>query len=90
VSTIQTAFQTVGYKPLPERKSQHNKSNNHFSAFESLVDHLIVKTLIGPRNILFQRAGSHVKARYHGEKTFVIGADKREATSRLKTWAGRS
>lgn len=91
MSVMQTALRDVGYKPTKgEREmSKHNLEIIRLAEFNRAFDG-VVATLIKPRVIQFERAGSHVRARYQGERTFVIGYDKREATSRLKTWAGRA
>jgi len=39
-----------------------------------------------PRKIQFERAGSHIRARYQGEKTFTIGETQSEARKRLEFW----
>ena len=49
-------------------------------------DDVVIKPLIKPRKIQFERAGSHVRARYQGEKTFTIGETRKEATNRLEFW----
>ncbi|MGB7603481.1 MAG: hypothetical protein WBM24_24475 [Candidatus Sulfotelmatobacter sp.] len=95
MSVMQTALRDVGYKPTKGeremvahnleiiRLAELNKPRRNFAnvAFGGGV----VEPLIKPRKIQFERCGSHVRARYQGERTFVIGVDKREATSRLKT-----
>lgn len=91
MSVMQTALRDVGYKPTKgEREmSRHNLEIIRLAEFNRAFDG-VVQPLIKPRKIQFERCGSHVRARYQGETTFVIGVDKREATSRLKTWAGRA
>lgn len=89
--SIATQLLDVGYKPTKgEREmSRHNLEIIRLAEFNRIFDD-VVAPLIKPRKIQFERAGSHVRARYEGETTFVIGEDKREATSRLKTWAGKA
>jgi hypothetical protein len=91
MSVMQTALRDVGYKPTKgEREmSKHNLELIRLAEFNRVFDGAIAPP-IKPRKIQFEKAGSHVRARYQGEKTFVIGYDKLDATSRLKTWAGKA
>ena len=86
--SIATQLLDVGYKPTKKYKTSREElaRNNHnleliqMSERQERLDGWVPK----PRVIQFQRAGSHVKARYQGGKTFVIGEDRKQAAKRLE------
>jgi hypothetical protein len=90
MSTMQTALKDVVYKPTKGERamSLHNLEIIRLAEFNRAFDG-VVASPIKPRKIQFEKAGSHVRARYQGDKTFVIGYDKWDAASRLRTWAGK-
>ena len=85
--SIATQLLDVGYKPTKKYKTSREElaRNNHnleliqLSERQERLDGRVPK----PRKIQFQRAGSHVRARFQGGKTFVLGVDRKEAARRL-------
>ena len=87
MTTVAQQLRDVGYKPTKGERQMmtHNLELIRLAEFNKRLDE-VVTSLIKPRVIQFQKAGSHVRARYQGERTFVIGADKRQAAMRLEFW----
>jgi hypothetical protein len=72
-------FKTVDYRPTKGELAMEAHNQEIIRLAE-----LNRERTIKPRVIQFEKAGSHVRARYQGGKTFVIGEDRKQAEKRLK------
>jgi hypothetical protein len=91
VSTIEIAFQNLGYKPSKSERAMmtHNREIIRLADFNRVFEAEVVEHCVKPRKVQVQRAGGIYKARYHGEQTFVLGDSPADVISRLRTWAGK-
>jgi hypothetical protein len=85
MSTMQQAFQEVGYKPSGVRLRTLRKLAAKQQTFERVIDEVFAP-ITRNRKVVITKAGGFVRARYEGRRTYVFGSDVRHATSRLKTW----
>ena len=86
---MSTALLDVDYKPTKKYKTSHEEvaaTTKTFSYTMSERQERLDERANQPKHrmIQFQKAGSHVRARYQGCKTFVIGEDRKQAASRLE------
>lgn len=80
MSLMQSALQSVGFKPTKKRKPTIVDVFNKVVGYNPSV-------LAAPRKIVVHRAGGFYKARFDGDRTACFGINPSEAIRNLKCLA---
>ena len=85
MSTMQQAFQEVGYKPSSVRLRTLRKLAAKPQTFEQVIDEVFAP-ITRNRKVVITKAGGFVRARYEGRRSFVFAATRQQAIRNLKYW----